>query len=185
MPPPLPALPRTRRSSATGAGAGVRSSAPVSTGSDDEECGQRVQRRAVAVVERLDTAGGRAAEVRRRGCGDRGRRGDADRAADLPARVDEPGRDAGVGAIDALQGSRSSPGRTRGPCRRRRARRPGTCPRSSGRRPAAGSGARPTTADISRPAVSVARTPTRPTMSCARFETTTTESAKPLNATPL
>ena len=35
------------------------------------------------------------------------------------------------------------------------------------------------------PAVSAGRTPTRPTMTCATFDMTTTASAKPVNATPL
>ena len=68
---------------------------------------------------------------------------------------------------------------------RHRARRPGRDPRSSGRRPAAGSARRPRRAEARMPAVSVARTPKRPTTACARFDATTTEIAKPLNATPV
>jgi len=38
---------------------------------------------------------------------------------------------------------------------------------------------------MSSPAVSVVGTPTRPTTTCARFDTTTTVRANPTNATPL
>ena len=152
-------------------------------GADDEQAGQHVERRLEAVVERRGARRGRR-RARPRSCSSTVAAIALTAARPIAPPIwrlvlTRPGGDARVGALDTRSGSRSSPGRTRGPCRRRRARRPGTDPRSSARAPAAASAARPRAADATSPAVSVARTPSRADDRPARrSRSTTTVSAK-------
>ena len=173
-------------SSATGAGTACGlTSATATSAPDDEEPEQRVERRLVPVVERGGAAGACAVEVPSTVAA-------IALAAAMPiappicrlvltspeatpasARFDSrQARDRHGDERQPHAGAAEDEGREQVPEVVAVDRQPG---QQRDRQP-------PTT---SRPAVSVARTPTRPTMSWARFETTTTVSAKPLKATPL
>src|SRR6516165_7217259 len=75
-------------------------------GSDDEQPGADVETHPEAVVEGRPADGASrmvAREAARRRCGDRAHGGEADRPADLAARVDQARRDPGVLPLDARE----------------------------------------------------------------------------------
>ena len=156
---------------------------------DEQQPRQHVERGLEAVVERdrarRRDAGVGVGIVARRRRGDRAHRGDADRPADLTARVDEAGGDARVGALDA--------GEARDRDRDEREPHPGAAehegreeiPEVAARRPAAASATRRRRPRRAARRSASRRTPKRPTTICATFDVTTTVSAKPMNATPL
>ena len=168
---------------------GERLRAEEDTGDErprEQHPGEDVERRLEAVIE------GDATRVRDPVCvgevacrqgGDRAHRGDPDRAAYLPARVDEPRGDPRIGALDAGEARdrdrnerKPQAGSAEDECREQ-------VPEVVAVDGQAGQDASDD-ADASNPAVSVARTPKRATTIWAKFDATTTGIAKPAKATP-